>query len=469
MTPDASLPNLQAKSETKTERNRLLLFALMGTILLTLGVLGPATISNEVAFVLPRFSILSGTIGLSAGLAGFWVILIFLGNREWRNHRKRLDSIPIRIHVNGSRGKTGTARLIGAALRANGLRVVVKTTGKMPSTIDVHGREWCLRQFEAEGFPAGNIREQIDTVAFAASQEAQALVVECMALSPEVQQVSEDKFIRATVGVITNVRHDHLDIMGPDIVRAAKTLCLMIPKGQVLVTCEDRLLPVLQAEAKKRDTALVKADQNSVSDSLVEEFPYITFKENVAIALKVSQLLGMDRDKSLQGMLESTPDYGTVRVFRRQGVYGGYLVVLALGVNDIDSVSNVMEELLRRRRINRGPMIGLFNSRNDRAQRSAEFGRLMGGKFQFENVIVAGEYVGAFVRSALKQGYPKETLVSMEEAEPGDVLRRLDAIAPENGVVVACGNMVTGFGYGLVKMLEEGEKKWSSPLLTVKS
>jgi len=236
-----------------------------------------------------------------------------------------------------------------------------------------------------------------------------------------------------------------------------------------LVTCEDRLLPVLQEEAKKRDTALVKADQNSVSDSLVEEFPYITFKENVAIALKVSQLLGMDRDKSLQGMLESTPDYGTVRVFRRQGVHGGYLLVLALGVNDIDSVSNVMEELLRRRRINRGPMIGLFNSRNDRAQRSAEFGRLMGGKFQFENVIVAGEYVGAFVRSALKQGYPKERLVSMEEAEPGDVLRRLDAIAPENGVVVACGNMVTSFGYGLVKMLEEGEKKWSSPLLTVKS
>src|SRR5256712_1622487 len=294
----------------------------------------------------------------------------------------------------------------------------------------------------------------MSTVAFAAGQKAHALVVECMALYPEVQRVSEEKFIRATIGVITNIRHDHLDIMGSGFVGAARTMCLMIPRGQVLVTCEDRLLPVLQEESEKRGTIIVRADQNSVSDSLIDEFPYITFKENVAIALRVSQLLGMDRDKSLLGMLKSTPDFGTLRIFRRDGIHGRYLVVLALGVNDIDSVSNVIEELLRRGRINRGPMVGLFNSRNDRAQRSAEFGRLMGGKFQFANIIVAGEYVGAFSRTALKEGYPRERLIAMEETEPNMVLRRLDEITPENGVVVSCGNMVTGFGYGLVKMLE---------------
>ncbi len=451
-------------------RNSLsMVLALMGGVLLTLRLLGPTTVSTQVAFMIPRFSILSGAIGLSTGLSMLWALFLFLGIREWRNHRRLLDSIPIRIHVNGSRGKTGTARLIGAALRANGLRVVVKTTGKMPTTIDIDGRERCLRQFEADGFPEGNIREQMSTVAFAASQRAQALVVECMALCPEAQQVSEEKFIRATIGVITNVRHDHLDIMGPDVVRAARTLCLMIPRGQVLVTCEDRLLPVLQEESEKRGTILVRADQNSVSDSLIDEFPYITFKENVAIALRVSQLLGMDRDKSLLGMLKSSPDFGTLRIFRREGIHGRYLVVLALGVNDIDSVSNVIEELLRRRKINRGPMVGMFNSRNDRAQRSVEFGRLMGGKFQFENIVVAGEYVGAFVRSALKEGYPSERLIPMEETEPSAVVRRLDEITPENGVVVACGNMVTSFGYGLVKTLEEGETKWSSQLLTVRS
>ena len=425
--------------------------------------------SSQTAFVLPRFSILSGATGLGGALAGFWILIAFLGNREWRNHKRRLESIPIRIHVNGSRGKTGTCRLIGAALRANGVKVVVKTTGKMPSTIDIYGKEWCLREFESEGFPEGNIREQMDAVAFAASQGAQALVVECMALFPEVQQVSEEKFIRATIGVITNVRRDHLEVMGPDLVSAARTLSLMIPRDQVLVTCEDRLLPVLKEEAAKRGAAVVKADQNSVPDTLIDAFPYITFKDNVAIALKVSQLLGMDRDKSLEGMLQSTPDYGTVRVFRREGLHGKYLVVLALGVNDIDSVSTVMEELLRRGKVNRGPMVGLFNSRDDRAQRSAEFGRLMGGKLQFETIIATGEYVGAFVRNALKEDYPKEQLIAMEGGQPEEVLERLDQVTPANGVVMACGNMVTSFGYGLVQKLEEDEKKWSSQLLAVKS
>jgi hypothetical protein len=177
----------------------------------------------------------------------------------------------------------------------------------------------------------------------------------------------------------------------------------------------------------------------------------------------------MDRGKSLQGMLKSTPDYGTVRVFRREGLQGRYLVVLALGVNDIDSVSTVMAELLRTGRINKGPMVGLFNSRNDRAQRSAEFGHLMGGKFHFENILVAGEYVGAFIKTALKEGYPRERLFAMEGAEPEKVLHRLDRITPEDGVVVACGNMVTGFGYGIARMLEEDETRWSSQLLTVKS
>jgi gamma-polyglutamate synthase len=447
-----------------------LLLIILAVLLLVQLLAGTVQVfSSQALLVLPRVSILSGSAGLGVAVTGFWALMILLGNREWRNHRRRLESIPIRVHVNGSRGKTGTSRLIGAALRSNGVKVVVKTTGKMPSTIDIHGKEWCLREFESEGFPEGNIREQMDAVAFAADQGAQALVVECMALFPEVQQVSEEKFIRATIGVITNIRHDHLDVMGPDLVSAAKTLSLMIPRNQVLVTCEELLLPVLREEAAKRGAAVVKADQNSVPDTLIDAFPYITFKDNVAIALKVSQLLGLDRDKSLQGMLQSTPDYGTVRVFRRQGVQGRYLVVLALGVNDIDSVSTVLEELLRRGKVNRGPMVGLFNSRDDRAERSAEFGRLMGGKFNFEHIIVTGEYVGAFVRNALKEGYPRERLTALEESEPEDVLERLDRVTPSEGVVMACGNMVTSFGYGLVQKLEEDEKKWSSQLLTVKS
>ena len=44
---------------------------------------------------------------------------------------------------------------------------------------------------------------------------AQAIVVECMALQPHLQWLSESRFLRSTHGVITNARADHLDVMGP--------------------------------------------------------------------------------------------------------------------------------------------------------------------------------------------------------------------------------------------------------------
>jgi len=437
-------------------------------VLGSLDILGPSG-GTQAVIVLPRFALLNSPVAIAIALTSFWTICIVAGNREWRNHLARLESIPIRIHVNGSRGKTGTSRLIGAALRANGLRVVTKTTGKMPAIIDIWGNERIIRVVESGGFPEGNIREQKDVVKFATKQHAQALVVECMALAPESQSVSEEKLIRATIGVITNVRHDHLDVIGPDLVSATRYLCRMIPRGQVVVTCEEKLLPTIREEAAKRSAAVVSADPSTVPDSIIEAFPYITFKENLAIALKVSQLLGLDKDKSLEGMLESKPDFGTVRILNRQSPSGRYVVVIAFGVNDVDSLGNMIEELARRLRIRRGPFIGLFNSREDRAQRSAEFGTSMGGKIAFKKIIVTGQYVGAFTRSADKIGYPKDNLIALERGTPQEVLKILDEITPNDGVVIATGNMVTSFGYGFIGLLEEVQPAWSSQLSIVPS
>ncbi|MCK5258708.1 MAG: hypothetical protein KAJ69_04240, partial [Thermoplasmatales archaeon] len=67
--------------------------------------------------------------------AGLYAVLILLiiyiifHRIEKLNHQKRLKSIPIRIWVNGSRGKSSVTRLIAAGLRTDGKRVIAKTTG----------------------------------------------------------------------------------------------------------------------------------------------------------------------------------------------------------------------------------------------------------------------------------------------------------------------------------------------------
>lgn len=76
------------------------------------------------------FTVLCLVVALTA--YGFW---------EYRTHRSNLDRIPVRIHVNGTRGKSSVTRLIAAGLRAGPRRTIAKTTGTMPRLILDDGLE----------------------------------------------------------------------------------------------------------------------------------------------------------------------------------------------------------------------------------------------------------------------------------------------------------------------------------------
>ena len=67
------------------------------------------------------------------------ISLIFFGWFENTMHIRALENIPLRIHVNGSRGKSSGTRLVAAGLRAGGLKVLAKTTGSAPRIIDKNG------------------------------------------------------------------------------------------------------------------------------------------------------------------------------------------------------------------------------------------------------------------------------------------------------------------------------------------
>jgi poly-gamma-glutamate synthase PgsB/CapB len=167
------------------------------------------------------------------------IVLILYGIYEYRRHLRHLQAIPVRVHVNGTRGKSSVTRLIAAGLRAGGIRMMAKTTGTKPRIIFGDGREEpVIRHGKA------NIIEQLKIVRTAQRCDAEALIIECMAIRPELQRVSEQRMVQATVNVITNARADHLDEMGPTIQDVALALCLGIPKDGEVFTAEQNLLPV---------------------------------------------------------------------------------------------------------------------------------------------------------------------------------------------------------------------------------
>ena len=63
-----------------------------------------------------------------------------------------------------------------------------------------------------------------------------------MAVNPQYQWVSEHKIVKSTLGVITNVRPDHLDEMGSTEKQIAYSISNTIPFNSSIVTSEKKHL-----------------------------------------------------------------------------------------------------------------------------------------------------------------------------------------------------------------------------------
>lgn len=187
-------------------------------------------------------------------------LLLFFSILQLIRHTKRLKTIKYRVHVNGTRGKSSVTRLIAAGLRAGGLKTCAKTTGTVPRMIMPDGREYPIFR---PGRP--NIAEQLRVVRTAKANNVEVLVMECMALQPYLQWLSEDKMIKATHGVITNARADHLDVMGPNEEDVVKALCGMVPKNRKLFTAERKYLEFIQLVCHERKTECVSTTLEKIN------------------------------------------------------------------------------------------------------------------------------------------------------------------------------------------------------------
>jgi gamma-polyglutamate synthase len=374
---------------------------------------------------------------IGAVLACFAAVFV----REYVSDSRAVAKIPTRIHVTGIRGKTTTTRLIGAALRHHGWRVVTKTTGKAARLIDPEGTERGIRGL----YEQPNLREQpriIESVADAGG--ADAIVFECMSIRPK-SIIAESKFVRSTISVITNVRADHLDVMGPSLEDVAWNLSGIVPNNGVVVTAEKKYMPIIRKRAEEMNAKVVEVDPDTLSDENLSKFSYMIFKENIAIALKVCELLKVPPDEALRGMLDAKPDPGLTRILN--GVIANHNVrlIAAFGVNDIDSTRLVFQELGRRGAIgDQRVLVGMFHAREDRVTRTLEFAQVM-ARMPFEKILVVGEMTNLFVSRAIRGGYAKEKIANLGSVDPPaimDFLSKMPLKSDQGITLFGCGNMI---------------------------
>ncbi|MEU5639298.1 poly-gamma-glutamate synthase PgsB [Streptomyces milbemycinicus] len=376
-------------------------------------------------------------------------ILLVAGVVEQRRHFANLDNIPTRVLVNGIRGKSSITRLCAGALRGGDLVTVAKTTGTAARFIHPDATEEPVYR----KFGIANVVEQIGIVRRAAAYRPDALVIECMAVMPALQEINQSKLIRSTIGVLCNVREDHLAEMGPTLDDVARSLCRSMPEDGICVTAEKERLHILQEEADARNCRLIYADPETVTDEELRGFSWFTFKENVAIALTVAELLGVERKVALQGMYDAPPDPGVLSVERYRTDEGKRLrFANVFAANDPESTLMNINQLLDLGAINR-PLNVVINCRPDRVERNGQMGEII-PDLDPEHVFVIGHPAKSAI-DAIPASYRSRAVdLGGDRRDPEEFMAQMLGILGPNSSLVAIGN-IHGQGELLLEHLAE--------------
>lgn len=347
------------------------------------------------------------------------VALIFRWRLESLAHRRRVDVLAWRIHVNGIRGKSTVSRMIAGMLREHGLVTVAKSTGTFAAVINRDGVDEPIKR---KGPPT--ILEQIELCRNYVTPDVDALVIECMALKPEYQKVSEQMIVRSNIGVITNVREDHQDVMGETLPEIARSLLSTCPIDGTLVTSESNpeIIEIMHEVAEENGSTLIVADPERITDEENNTFEFISFKENVTIALSIADIIGIPRDVAIRGMARAEPDPGVLRM--KELRIGDGSIDAAPGatkkvtwanlfaVNDRESMIAAMEKL--------DPfmtedttVVGILNNRADRERRAIQFADVGVNDLSFDRLVTFGAYEGLVTDRVKQNGFAPEHILNL--------------------------------------------------------
>ena len=384
------------------------------------------------------------------GTTVLWTILGLLvgaGAFESLRHRANLSRLRYRVHVNGTRGKSSVTRLVAAGLRAGNLKTCAKTTGTLPRMILPDATEFpVFRPSRA------NVIEQTRIVATAVELGAEALVMECMALIPYLQWLSENQLVRATHAVITNARADHLDVMGPSEVDVAKALAGMIPIRGKVFTAERRHLSIFEEVARERQTQLIaitEADVEGITPLELAGFAYVEHAENLALALRVCEDIGVDRKTALRGMWNCRPDPGAMTEAELSFFGRKIFFVNGFAANDPESTERIWRMALERYpQVQK--RIAVFNCRGDRPDRSRQLAEVIPAWPEADHYVLIGTGTYIFAKYATRAGIDPLKVSFGEGFRVEEVFELLIELSGVSALIMGMGN-IGGPGLALTR------------------
>ncbi|HSW59980.1 MAG TPA: poly-gamma-glutamate synthase PgsB, partial [bacterium] len=286
------------------------------------------------------------------------------------------------------------------------------------------------------------------------------LVIECMALNPAYQALCELKLVKSTIGVITNARADHLDVMGPDEESVAKALLGTTPVNGTLFTCEEDYIELFRSVGKDRSSEVEIVGKHTATDvpsEWMDGFSYIEHKENVALALAVCEKSGVKPEIAIKGMHKVQPDAGAMSEYVVEWFGRELVFVNGFAANDPESTEMIWDmALTRNSRVVKKIMV--VNCRSDRPERSDQTGHAIVNWNKADHYIAIGTGTYVFIKAAVKSGIQPSRIIDMENEDVSRIFEKI--VEMSNGTTLIMGICnIKGTGMELVKYFSNRSHK----------
>lgn len=288
---------------------------------------------------------------------------IYFDTRRLKQSRRSIQHV---IHVNGIRGKSSVVWMLDSVFRAAGYRTFSKVTGTLPEYRDTKGDRHLINRKRS-----ASISEQKDILHKAAKEEAEVLILECMAVKPEYQKHSAN-MLQANVTVITNVKLDHTEDMGLSREAIAQSLSLSIPRrltaSEVDVQPDNHLVlgtsefTVLEDEGKRNSHKIHYAEQ-VIEVEAMSLLSAVEHPQNLKIVQSICELFNISESHYIQGIQSREKDDLGSSIHQ----IGHAQLAFGFAINDFDS-SHAFFTSARYKHAGL-PVRVLFNDRVDRPNR----------------------------------------------------------------------------------------------------
>jgi poly-gamma-glutamate synthase PgsB/CapB len=359
--------------------------------------------------------------------------------------------ISLRIHVNGTRGKSSVVEYIAAGLRASGYRTMAKITGVQPTVILPDG----TRQLLPRHGPA-RVQEQLRVIASASRQSADVLILECMSVKPELQ-ILEGTVFRPHIAVLTNIRDDHLEQIGSTPEERLAAYRSALPSHATIVTADRRHLDSITATAVTKGSSLARPDELSPLERSL--LPRFVIEENIGMALTVCRMAGADRQTAFDAMLSFAKEKQS-ELFEWRAGSSRVRFLNCFAANDTVSTGERLDLYLRDGGNRHEEIIVLLNTRADRPLRSALFAAWCATLPKLQKVIVTGSHIPRTRKALLRSGVDEDRVTVWEGENTARAREELDRLITGDTLVIGVGN-IAGAGVELAAAFApQGAAAW---------